>query len=287
MANIKSNAFYISKKVVIERIYAGSNADELGTLEFWDQAFREIQALFPFDDFWDGLWVKIIDCNSEYNDLRRAQGLQNLEDAIPSTPQPDVCSGLFFSKTGDGLHIMVFRKDWKPDQNSPHAITQADRLAARKALAHELGHFLAYMIKYGAKGEKDPYIAKQITKFIDQLLPSWLAPNAKGEALAESFMAFFGHNDVRGFTSDNIPMLPGDYQQLYTLIKTSYWLTGNLAGSKIITDFNVSFDRVFWQEWEMGYFPVGLKSKGWFSVDRNWAKAKWVRLNGVDVWQNV
>lgn len=284
---VKYTSHYISKGVILERIYAGASPDELGTLQFWDEALIQIQALYPFDDFWRGLKIKIVDCNSEYNDLRRAQGQQSLEDAVPETAACEVSSGLFFDKTGEGIHIMIFRKDWKPDRNSPHAITWADLLAARKALAHELGHFLAFMIKYGAKGEKDPYVAKQITKFIDQLLPPWLAPHSKGEALAESFMAFFGQDQVRGKTSDDIPMLPADYAQLYTLIKTSYWLTSNLTGTKIISDFNVSWERVFWQEWEFIPFPVSMKSKGWFSVDRDWALARWARVNGIDCWQKV
>lgn len=260
----------ISHGVVLHRYYIGQNPDEVGTPAFWDEAIKQLYARHPFPGYWDGLGLHIWHMDCPALDEMRSRGEVCLEDFAPNVAGCQVAAGLFHNKSR--LEIGVFPPGYSPERQSGQPILERDLIAARTVLSHEAGHFHAHMSGYG---DRSTYIRRQITDMFNNLLiKSGLKLGPPGEAWAEIYRAIMGTDETIGTFSDwKRAQIPGE---LAYLVKSAYWLQGNLAG-KIIGQLEISDRFISWEEFrvETRFFISQLVSVGLYGLSDNWELMRW------------
>ena len=251
--------------VILHRYYIGISPDEVGSISFWDQAVRELYAQINIPFMWEGLNLHIWHMGHPELDKRRALGEVTLEDYDLSKEGNQVAAGLFWDKSR--LELGVFPPNYLPTAVAFYPVEDSARAFAKRTLSHEVGHYYSMLCGYQRNAN---YIQTRITEEFNNLRPNH-AHNSE-EDFAEVFRALFGIDEVRGYFSDNVSYKAPE--KLYTLMKTGYWLVGNLS-NKIITNLTFNDMDVTWQEKEvrvdkfLWFTNTRIIDKGTWSVNRN------------------
>lgn len=238
--------------VILHRVYEEGNADQLGTVSFWNQKIRECYRHIPFFPYWEGLELWIYDMDLPELRKRNENGEFNLRDYSSQTGL-QVATGLYWNK--NKLELGVFPKNWNGYTDSGFEPTAEDVIKAAKVLSHELGHLHADLCGY-RKGKSE--IELKIIEQFNLLRPK--QGHNEDEDWAECYRAFFGCNEAIGMFSNDVPFSPLKHAKLYTLMKCAYWLKENLK-HKLFRNFKVFEQFVEWEEWEQTtiwifYIPI-------------------------------
>jgi hypothetical protein len=246
--------------VILKRFYVGSSPDEVGTIEFWGEAIRQLFDQMPFLQYWQGLELEIWHMKSP--DLV-SPGKQTLLDYDPNTPGCQVAAGLTFGPKR--ICLGVFPDGWTASGGGSDTLTDANREQARKAFSHEAGHQNHFATDLDAANT----IAAELRREWANLRPR--QTENTHEDWAETYRALFGISSVRGTFSDGKPFTPG--AKLFTFLKVAYWLGTNLK-SRIVSGLNVRDTYVQWLRVDEGKY---------YALTNNWEQfvwngASWVRV---------
>lgn len=165
---------------IIKRFPTSNNFDSLGTIDYWEQFFRNLYGQLQWKDVFSRLTAEIWDFDSP--DLPK-----EVRDFDPNTPGNQEAAGLFYAPN---RIVIPVKKDLK------------GKLQFEKAgliLSHEFGHF--YELQ--ARGENT--ISTQIWNTFLSLRPHQAANDDPWEDFAECFRALLGVDEVRGTFSDGKP----------------------------------------------------------------------------------
>lgn len=256
--------------IVLHRFFV-DYADQLGTVPFWEQSFKDLYNQMPFPDLWNGLDVWVWDMRHPQLPQDTLNKVSNLLDYDVNTPGYQVAAGLFTSK--DKLELAVFPIGWTPDKPWGGTFSDSTVLYARNTMSHEVGHFYA---NQGGYETGTSYIEKKLTELFNTFVPADFQ-NKKGEYFAECYRGACGDRNALGkFSDGKIFYRAGG---LFTLMKTWYWLVGNLK-NKFIDNIQLFEDRIEWDEyeyvqrWFMWYPYWTMVKTGRYSINQFWTKNK-------------
>lgn len=236
----------LSLGVTLHRYYLGASPNSLGGPAEWQARIEQIAKRLGSklaEKFFAGLDIHVHDMDDETLDEEVRNGQANLQDLNPATPDPDTGAGAFWDR--DRLRLAVFHKGWKANASpSPYPITDDDLRSAMDTLAHELGHYLAWLIGFGKLD--GPFIQKELTRIILPLLPGQC--KSVGEDIAETFRAGFGCRRTFGTFSDGKPYtMPA---KLRMALLAALPLHERLR-QKVFTDLTLTAQGYEWREWGM------------------------------------
>lgn len=249
----------LNHNVTLIRWHVGPNPDECGTVAFWQAALDQLYAQQPFRGLFDTLKLNVWHMDHPELDRRVLAKQWCLEDYDPNTPGFQVADGL----TAAGIDLGLFPAGWTPGvYTGPYRpLTDTSRTKARKALSHEFGHWHQGQCRYGGADE----VAKWIKLRFRELRPHQAAGDNEYEDWAECYRAMLGTDECRGFFSDGKIFSPS--VELYSLMRCTYWLQGNLAGLKV-HDFTPQAGGVVYQ----ALYGVAWK---WRFIGNDWRSQEW------------
>lgn len=246
-------------------------ASECGSPAFWQAPLDEMYAQMPFPSLHQLIKLLIANMDAAELDQQIAAGKACLEDYDPARPGYQVAAGLY---TGNGnLAIGLFPNGWTTGVYTGPArpLTEAARLAARRVLPHEFGHFYADQCRYASNSDD---IARLITARFRELRPHQAAGDNEHEDLAEVFRAICGSDECRGTFSDGKLFTPTP--QLRALIRCMYWLAANLRGCWV-AQLIPQDGWVWFQVWVgAGWRWRCVSATDWHQQE--WNGSAWVRI---------
>ena len=265
--------------IILTRKYLGDSADEVGSIDQWNEVFSEIYAHIPYKSVWKGLRVNAINMDSELLDEESKRNASNLQDYDTKKEGYQVAAGLYFNR--ERLDIAFFPLFWTIEPvDYDREITDRKRQDALNNFAHEFGHHLARIsgiVTGGSviRNELNKHYMNVKTTFNDSI----------GEGIAEEIRAFFGDSETFGTLSNKVPLKIEDHPKLYTLLRVMYPIQAHLASKNIAK--TLLWDKEFlWNE--VGFKYTDIDGDGmpevvdsvWYSMDRNWKRYVWYRENG-------
>jgi len=263
---------YLKEGALLTRWYMG-NADECGTVAFWQEHISQLYAQMPFPDLWRRVKLNVWHMDHPEQDNRVQRGQWCLEDYQPGTPGYQVADGL----TATEIDLALFPDGWQPGVYTGPArpLTDEARNHSRLALSHEFGHFHQFACRYDGSDD----IAKHIKRCFQQLRPHQAAGDNEYEDWAETYRAILGADPCRGFFSDNKPFKPSP--ELYSLLRCAYWLQSNLA--------NLPVQNCTPQAFGVMYCALINGVNRWRFIDLNWRGQEWVPpANGkAEYWKPI
>ncbi|MGV3526563.1 MAG: hypothetical protein ACO1RX_20260 [Candidatus Sericytochromatia bacterium] len=250
--------------------YPMGHPDELGALSFWNQTLQQMYGQHPFPAFMDELDLILYHMDHPELDRMTAQRLANLQDFDTNAPGCQTAAGLYHHK--DRLELGLFPYSWQADYTGPaRGIPESSRLAARKTLCHEAGHFHADLCRFK---HNDDDISRLLTNQFLNLRPHKAAGDNEDEDWAEVFRAILGSDETRGMFSDGQPFSPT--AELRSLMRCAYWLAGNLRGCWV-ANLTPGAGGCMFQLWVgLGWRWRWVSAEDWHSEE--WTGSSWVRI---------
>lgn len=245
MTGSQTNALWLGQ---IARNYINV-PEELGTAQQWEDTIKQLYSQMPFPDLWKPLQLEIWNMNrTAGNPLYNYDGKGGTATGLTWPGQNLIQLGVFADGTG---------------------LTSRSITNALKTLSHEAGHY--YADRCGIESGQ-AQIQKTLTNKFNELRPHQTEPLS--EDFAEVYRAICGADNVRyTFSNDKAYTAP---ERLQTLVKTAYWLVGNI-GQAGVSNFSIPGGYCQWLQSD------NLFSHAWYAVDQNWIKYRW---NGKD-WLKV
>lgn len=234
-------------------------ADDIGTVQFWQAPLDQMYAQMPFPALHDNLSIDVYHMDSEEQDALEERRVCSLKDIYPDQPGRQGAAGLYVNRDID---VAVYPNNYTGDYEGPsRPITELNRIAARRVLSHEFGHYYFDQSRYNYN---DDDISRRLTEAFRALRPRQ-AEN-EFEDSAEVYRAICGDDDTRGKFSDNKPFTPSP--ELKALVRCLYWMAGNLRGCWVASVTPIA-GGVKYQVW------IGLGWKWRFVSDYDWKQQEW------------
>ena len=248
---------YLNYGVLLTRYAVGDDPNVCGQVGFWQSAVNQLYAQMPFPGLFKPLKLNIWHMDHPEQDRRFANKQYCLADYDPNTPGAQTADGL----TGGEMDLALFPDGWTLDYSGPfRPIPDSALYHARKAMAHEFGHWHQWQCRYGAADDVSKWIAQRWR----EMRPCQAANEY--EDWAEVYRALFGTDECRGYYSDGKPVSVSG--ELKALLQCAYWLQGNLQNLKVTAFIPQTIGVMYCA-------LIGTTYK-WRFIGTDWRSQEWV-----------
>ena len=263
MANLEDQKYdiYVMPEldVTIARYYVQDSPDSVGTLDDIIKMVWEHYRKMPFKSLWKGARIEFWDMASP--DLISSRNV-TLKDYDLHKEGDQGASGLYFSADSKRIALAVYNNAFSVQGVSPPEF-------ARQTFSHEWGHLYGDLV--GLLENKNA-IETLLTQNFHLYKPK--QAQSDSEDIAEVYRALLGGPDTIGTYSDKKKAdLP---PEMYTLMRTAYWLSRNLA-SKTVEDLT------FYSRWCVyklrtvyPWYAMKPDSLTFHALTANWDSFDWV-----------
>ncbi|MEZ0374919.1 MAG: hypothetical protein ACAI44_37885 [Candidatus Sericytochromatia bacterium] len=250
--------------------YGMTSPDDVGPVSDFVADQNELYALMPFPSLHGQVRMGVVHMDHERQDQLVAMKKPCLLDYDVVKPDYQGAAGLTGDLEGEeNLNLGMYPVPFTPVYTGPvRPLTDANRLAGRRCLSHEFGHFYAWQCRIGTRTDD---VAILLTQRFSELRPHQAENEA--EDFAECYRAILGVNACRGTFSDGKPYSPSP--ELRSLLTCAFWLAANLAG-KAVHDLNPAAGGVMYQFLDGWVWRWRWISNAWQS--QQWDGAKWVNI---------